>query len=151
MSSVAERAYCSLQVAAVNDARHAPALAVADCSPQDAQLADPQSSPGCSPLQRAIVRVGRQRLACEHVSHRSQRRAVVVRMELAQIALRLAVKLDRDLRHGASARAVEGTVLGLELGDGVGELQGGLALLDRLVRLAHRSDVLGCVGEYVVL
>jgi hypothetical protein len=135
----------------MNDARHAPALAGADRSPQDAQLADPQPSPGCSPLQSAVVRVGRQRLVCEHVSHRSQRRAVVVGVELAQIALRLAVKFDRDLRHGASARAVEGTVLGLELGDGIGERHAGLALLDRLVRLAHRGDVLGCVGEYVVL
>ena len=133
------------------DARHAPALTVAHYAPEDAQLADPQPSPGCSTLQSAIVRIGRQRLVCEHVSHRSQRRAVVVRVELAQIALRLAVKFDRELRHGASARAVEGTVLGLELGDGDGKRHAGLALLDRLVRLAHRGDVLGCVGEYVVL
>jgi hypothetical protein len=81
--SVAERTYCPLQVAAVNNARHAPALAIADRSPQDAQLADPQSSPGRSPLQCAIVRVGRQRLVREHTGHRAQGCAVVVRMELA--------------------------------------------------------------------
>jgi len=81
--SVAERAYRSLQVAAVNDARHAPALAVADRSPQDAQLADPQSPPGRSSLQCAIVRIGRQRLVGEHVGHRTQGCAVVVGVELA--------------------------------------------------------------------
>jgi hypothetical protein len=70
---------------------------------------------------------------------------------LAQIALRLAVELDRDPRHWTSARVVEGTVLGLELGDCVGERHAGLAPLDRRVRLTHRGDVLGCVGEYVVL
>jgi len=81
--SVAERAYRSLQVATVNDARHAPVLAIADRSPQDAQLADPQSPPGRSSLQCAIVRVGRQRLVGEHAGHCAQGCAVVVGVELA--------------------------------------------------------------------
>jgi len=81
--SVAERAYRALQVAAVDDARYAPALAIADGSPEDAQLADPQSPPGRSALQCAIVRLGRQRLVGEHVGHRAQGCTVVVGVELA--------------------------------------------------------------------
>jgi hypothetical protein len=149
--SVAERAYRSLQVSSVDDARHAPALAIADRSPEDAQLADPHAPPGRCSLQRAIVGVRRQRLVGEHVGHCAQGCTVVVGVELAQIALRLSVEFDRDLRHVSSALVVEGAVLGFELCDGIGECYAGLAPFDRLVGGLHRGDVLGSVGEYVIL
>lgn len=99
--SSAKRADGSLKIAAVYDTRHAPAVVRIDRTPEDAKLANTQASPWHSSFQCPIVCVGRQWLLAEHVSHRSQRRALVVGMELAQIALRLAVELDRDLRHGA--------------------------------------------------
>jgi hypothetical protein len=81
--SVAQCAYCSLQVASMHNARHAPCLADCDRPPQDAQLADPQPPPERSTLQRAIIRVGRQRIACKHVSHRAQSRSAILGMELS--------------------------------------------------------------------
>jgi len=82
-SSAAERAHRSLQVATVNNARYAPTLATANGSPQDAQLADPQSPPRCSSLQRSIVCVSWQRLVGEYVGHRTQGCAPVIGVELA--------------------------------------------------------------------
>lgn len=81
--SVAECVYCPLQITAVNDARHPPCPVRVDGTPDDAQLADSQPPPGLAALQRAVVRVGQQRLAGEDVPERTQRHAAVVGVQFA--------------------------------------------------------------------